>query len=146
MIGSKVMKPHVYRNRLLALAEFLYKLPEKQFKYTHWNDSNECGTVACALGWACYMPRFQKLGLFMSKARNRPVMKGISGDSFDAARHLFGLSLQEAFFLFYPGSFKVLCTEKCAPGANAVSKEVAKHIADFAIAKFGSKKICSRAS
>lgn len=50
------------KERLLRLADvILPAVPEKDFNIRFW----ECGTVACAAGWACRDEQFQKEGLAM---------------------------------------------------------------------------------
>ncbi len=53
--------------RLLVLAEFLEtKVPRDKFNLGDWAtslDSNECGTAACAVGWATTIPAFADAGL-----------------------------------------------------------------------------------
>lgn len=52
------------RERLRLLAQFLRLVPEERFDLMSWADSdfqtNECGTAACACGWATVIfPEFQ---------------------------------------------------------------------------------------
>ena len=68
--------------RLTKLADYMDSLPPEARKHFHMSDwfkhdglhplrgkiltrrhMNDCGTTACALGWAATMPAFQKLGL-----------------------------------------------------------------------------------
>lgn len=75
----------VAKRRILKLVEFMEKLPRSAAKhfdmgswFTHNGDHElplksgdainadtmkDCGTTACALGWAATMPYFRKLGL-----------------------------------------------------------------------------------
>lgn len=72
------------KRRLGVLISFMEKLPRaanKHFDMSHWFAHNgehsigakevtqkvltDCGTSACALGWACTIPSFRKAGLRM---------------------------------------------------------------------------------
>ena len=55
-------------DRLLKLADLLDTVPPQQFDMGKWSDSTEftCNTVACAGGWACSIPEFEKDGLFLT--------------------------------------------------------------------------------
>jgi len=112
--------------RLLKLADFLEKLPEKKRKGKfdmdtfgkhvgphHPKKYNYCGTSACALGWATTSPYFRRLGL---KAGWRKMgRKGSPGyrwrmdmsyrklHEFAAAGRLFDIPEMEAYFLFGGG-------------------------------------------
>lgn len=62
-----------YRRRLLVLVEFLRSVPGRRFDYGLFADStfsgsltgSDCGTTACAIGWATEVPEFRDLGLRM---------------------------------------------------------------------------------
>jgi hypothetical protein len=59
--------------RLLKLADFLDTVDPSNFNYNYWHtglreprtapQEPECGTTACALGWAAHVPEFQEAGL-----------------------------------------------------------------------------------
>ena len=139
------MKPHVSKNRLNALADFLDTLPPKKFDFskfasgTDLKNTTECKTVGCALGWACTMPRFRKAGLSLFKRSNSwdhiyVALK--SGDSikldFDAGAELFGVGIDESMILFHPESVEFINGKKLiSPGYQATSKQVAAHIRKF---------------
>lgn len=58
----------LHAKRLLKLADRLESVPRKQFDMaTYFTETYgpepDCGTAACALGWACTMPEFKRLGL-----------------------------------------------------------------------------------
>lgn len=92
------------RKRLAKLADFLdTKVPRKRFVMSNffrpqgsfWGDSEaplslsaECGTSACALGWAtvCF-------------PRTHPTVREETG--FTVAREVFGVSTDDANDLFY---------------------------------------------
>lgn len=76
--------------RLTKLADFMEKLPRKSWEHFHmasWfdhtgnhdhgfgrsitqKDLHQCGTTACALGWAATLPAFKKQGLSMDRRGN----------------------------------------------------------------------------
>lgn len=146
-------KNHVYKQRLLSLADFLQKLPKKRFNYNHWVGEDwggkadlSCGTTACALGWATTMPAFRRLGLRLvnNEALGFGVvtMKGSNFDddsSTDAAHQVFGLDNREFEYLFTPegDSLSEIGLTERGPGEDATAKEVARHIRSFVKAKFG---------
>ncbi len=66
--------------------------------------AHACGTVACALGWACLAPEFQALGLRLGNGfgSTAPEFAGLQG--FTAGAAFFGISWGEAAGLFSPVS------------------------------------------
>lgn len=94
--------------RLLQLAAFLEELPGKHFDFSVWGTEAECGTVACALGWAVTMPFAKRYGITLKR-----VLIGFAGLSFykdgnftygdEVGMDLFGLSDEAIEFLFTPG-------------------------------------------
>lgn len=67
-----------------------------------------CGTTACALGWACLNDNFNRQGLVALKGADGqldPFYNGYSG--LTAAIHFFGLTHDEASFLFYNTTYEV---------------------------------------
>lgn len=131
------MNKGVSKNRLLKLADFLRKLPSKRFNYCVWVALNwvgkldvSCDTTACALGWATAMPEFRRLGLYLNRTRQvslrgyRVVDRRAIQPSVYAAAKLFGISVNQAMYLFVPD-----CNEL---GFRASAKDVAKHIERFA--------------
>jgi hypothetical protein len=95
----------IYKKRLLTLAKFLRTVPKKRFNMGFWAagkfcgkvnepEHNQCGTAACAMGWACTIPEFRRAGLKLIDSRfddgySIPVYKEHA--EFDAARKFFGL-------------------------------------------------------
>ena len=150
------MRPSDYKKRLLALADFLDRLPAKRFQYNYWfhnditnPDTNPypdggpinalkhfCGTTACALGWATTMPRFRRLGLHWQHLTPRiPDNDNVFG----SAAVIFGISSHEAMYLFSPNypAYAAYGLERkglpeSSPGAEASAKEVARHLRTFA--------------
>lgn len=92
--------------RLLVLADYLEKLPEERFNISYWQ-MVACGSIACALGHACYIPAFQEAGLKLWQGVPRyKIDSGIT-----AGASFFGISRNKASELFlsagYPASTKI---------------------------------------
>lgn len=133
----------VSAQRLLKLAAFLEKLPRKRFDYTVWvgydwkgSPTLDCGTTACALGWAAAMPSFRRLGLRIENDPSHPVQpapvityKGSRGSNIWIACEVFGVEYDQAMYLFTPGQVYELLPR--SPGVHATPKQVAKHIRRF---------------
>jgi len=106
------MKKETTYKRLMKLADFLDTVPRKHFDMNIYVEgirtgdgeykidgliNHECGTSACALGWACTMPEFRKAGLRLSGSM--PIYK--NWDEQSAAKRFFGITEKEAETLFY---------------------------------------------
>jgi hypothetical protein len=98
----------IYKKRLLTLAKFLRTVPKKRFKMWTWAtgdfcgkvkepEHNECGTAACAIGWACTIPSFRRAGLKLTDAewsiKDKPHKIPVyeEKEEFEAAEEFFGL-------------------------------------------------------
>jgi hypothetical protein len=89
------------------------------------NAANKCGTTACALGHAGFIPSFRKAGL-KSVVNERgwggrvkfTNKQGVTYTDYDAGLAFFDLSNNEADWLFYPESY----------GTKKGPKTVAKRI------------------
>jgi hypothetical protein len=108
------------KKRLLKLADYLETVPRKRFNMDHWASAkfcgkpkepeHECGTSACALGWACTIPSFKRAGLkfiecgsnFWTHIDLVPDFEGSTG--YGAAASLFGIRYSQAEWLFSPES------------------------------------------
>lgn len=116
-------------DRLTTLAAHLDLLPDELFYLGAWFasrkptdrelddemfvldaedfESNDCGTIACAVGHACRIPEFQTAGLKV--LNNRPVYvpeKFKYGDSgWSAVMGFFGLTESEALHLFLESEY-----------------------------------------
>lgn len=148
--------------RLLKLAEFLRALPRKRFDYSTWVGEDwkgapdlSCGTTACALGWATVVPSIRRAGLRLVsvKAKTRggeevvsvanpqlgimPDEDGPYDLSFSAAISVFGISLDDAMFLFQPGHerYREDGSVNRSPDHKATPKQVASHIEKFVKAR-----------
>lgn len=104
------------QKRLKELATFLRtKVPTTCFRMNTWLEgsptklrAHACGTAACALGWACMIPRFKKLGLrFKLTTRNAGYPIYRSYRTLEASEKFFGLRQEEAALLF---DFRNGCT------------------------------------
>lgn len=91
--------------RLLTLANALDKpLPRgMRFDLTHWFKKNHCGTVGCAMGVACTIPSFQRLGLKLDSCYSQPDYQGYSG--VQAAERFFEIDYYDAHSLFMPDDY-----------------------------------------
>lgn len=59
-----------HAERLMMLASFLEKLPPERFNFRVWGTKtklDDCGTVACAFGWATQIPAFAEMGLCLTR-------------------------------------------------------------------------------
>jgi hypothetical protein len=123
----------VYNRRLLKLADFLEKLPRQRFSFHSWVGPEwggaqdlSCGTTACALGWACTIPAFQRLGARIEQGEDcvYPDLAWKNRvDTYEVSRGLFGLTFTEHCRLFLPGWARL--------GENPTPKQVAKRLRDF---------------
>jgi len=105
----------VHAKRLLKLADFLEKLPRKRFDYGNWIGDDwkgkadlSCGTTACALGWACAMPAFRRLGAGFcnDQSSDNYTSTTLHGEPVwpdKVSYHLFGLTKLEHDRLFEGG-------------------------------------------
>ena len=108
-------------DRLEKLYNFLGTVEPKKFDFSSWADTktgetdmNVCGTTACALGWAGSMPEFRKRGLKLgweksywdsSKVRGEVYLYSdgaIDANGLEAGEKFFGLTEEEAEYLFIP--------------------------------------------
>jgi hypothetical protein len=102
--------------RLYKLANFLESLPEKNFEFSSVVEKkgdptkpvNECGTIACAIGWT---PRiFPRIVEYVMEHNNWYVKPANSAQKFDdyvdtaefgfVGSYLFGISDKESGILF----------------------------------------------
>ena len=121
--------------RLLRLADFLeHEVKNKWFDLTFWATEGwkdrECGSTACALGWATAIPEFKQAGLKLkvelSYGQPRvpiyiPAYKEKERTS--AGASFFGLSYDQASWLFSPWWY---------PESHTSRRYVAKRIRSFA--------------
>jgi hypothetical protein len=135
--------------RLLKLAAFLLQLPRQKFNYdilaVEASDGlpmlkalaareQSCGTMACAMGWTpAVFPRLVRFSAPVNDTFNwdtegrRLEIESCSNPGFGtdgAIKELFGLTQDQADYLFYPGMGNGL-------GSDASAKQVARVIIKF---------------
>jgi hypothetical protein len=104
------------RERLQHLITVLQGVPAEQFTLSTWRENRDCGTVACAIGWACLDPVFIEQGLTLvyeqsqyggNAAAFQPRLAGTEDwlTGFDVASQFFDITLQESLNLFSSGSY-----------------------------------------
>ena len=129
------------KERLLLLAEFLEnEVSESRWNYRrivggNWGGAPDlsCGTTACALGWATTIPELRDAGLRLFLFTATPVKDlaypclYLDGTKiFEAACKVFGITMNEANFLFNPSD-----QDSETPSPDASAAEVAQHIRAF---------------
>lgn len=81
--------------KLTLLADHLEAIPAKAIRLEYW----KCGTVACAVGHACQIPEFQKMGLEIEPSFHFPPLYN-ERTGWSAVRAFFEIDNYEADFLF----------------------------------------------
>lgn len=105
----KVYEPDV--ERLGMLYAMMAGVPDERVNLATWrgklnreSDKNlfeDCGTTACAVGWACAYPPFKRMGLHWSRQDD-----GFGGPTYQnefswtAVGRFFGISESQAYLLF----------------------------------------------
>jgi len=86
------------KKRLLKLADYLDTVPRKNFNIDIWR----CGSVGCAMGHACDIPAFKRVGLKLMTRYDMlcPALGRLI--AFDAAAKLFSITHYQATCLFSP--------------------------------------------
>lgn len=123
-------------DRLTKLADLLDTVPVDKFDLNYWGEArtryspapehldiakDECGTTACACGWACTIPEFREAGLHLELVSSvwrpsydlvyekteldRLPMGKVTYTNLSAAAAFFDLSRDAAERLFYPDSY-----------------------------------------
>jgi len=105
-------------DRLLLLADKLQgrgvyaeagPVPAKKFQLREWFrwsvlsdnvDPTACGFAGCAIGWACTDPKFQAMGLEITKFPYKMVPQFEDATGFHAVMRFFDLGPGEADYLF----------------------------------------------
>lgn len=96
-----VRQDHLYRERLFALCRVLEAVSDDAFDLSDWARNGSCSSVACAVGWAMRDEWFRQAGL--GRANHSPAYAGLTG--WKAVRRFFGLSREEAFYLFHAARY-----------------------------------------
>lgn len=90
--------------RLRTLYAIIAGIPDERVDLENWRNKNEfdCGTIACAVGWACSYPEFNKQGLTVAADHISPIFKTATQEYYGwyAAENFFGLSASESRALF----------------------------------------------
>lgn len=135
---------------LTKLADFLDTLPTSRFNFRRYFGHDwtpeQCGTTACALGWATTIPEF-KMSLYRASDHTdfchpgRSDGIGVNGDAWEtvcaATLHTFDLTPEETQYLFVPDidhDYHDISARPCQQYAltqKATPKHVAEHIRDF---------------
>lgn len=103
--------------RLKELTNLLKTIPETNFDLAAWIDSGgsnilnidkqsliDCGTVCCAVGWACSHPPFIKQGLHWDES-DYPAYGESS--SWSAVEAFFDIPEEVAIYLFINASYNI---------------------------------------
>lgn len=115
------------KRRLNVLADHLDTINARKFDMDHWvgtydkdyprdeGKKSKCGTTACALGYAGYIPSFRRAGLktiahtdgYSRGGRVELETKnGMEYNGFMAAMEFFDLTSAESDFIFDPESYE----------------------------------------
>lgn len=105
--------------RLQHLITVLEGIPTDNFDLSGWTQSSipddanqqeliECGTVCCAVGWACLDPKFNAEGLTWDDWKDSPEFG--SDTSWDAVELFFGIRYAVAETMFSDESYAVDAT------------------------------------
>jgi hypothetical protein len=89
------------KERLRELIAGLRELPDEAFNFRVLRENSSCGTVACAIGWTPEIfPDLVKVDVSMGHPRVVHIATGET--SYWIAHELFGISEDQASWLFYP--------------------------------------------
>lgn len=125
------------KERLQALANVLREVPDANFDLETWRYtpgsgenatdvqvlSHNCGTTACAIGWACAMPEFQAQGLRWEGVQPALVGEGSLDTGWDAVKVFFGISYHASQRLFNQDGYDI--------DVHVTPNDVADSIEDF---------------
>lgn len=95
--------------RLRTLYAIIAGIPDERVDLDNWRNKKEldCGTIACAVGWACSYPKFVKQGLSLFGTTPTFDTAGRTYVGWYAVEKFFGLTQGEsaALFLKSPGRY-----------------------------------------
>lgn len=98
--------------RLRQLIKLLKTIPDTNFSLDYWRSEDaskksigeelQCGTVCCAVGWACSYKPFNKAGLhyFEGSPRYKCEVTATNLTNWTAVETFFGLNNDTAVYLF----------------------------------------------
>lgn len=86
--------------RLQHLITILENVPAEKFDLETWTQDTPCGTVFCAIGWACMDQKFLAQGLCLSGSAPRLEVDGDVLSNWDAVEVFFELTADQAIHLF----------------------------------------------
>lgn len=129
--------------RLSILADYLSNLPpENPFEMSYWARSItpegqvECGSPACAVGYASCVPEFKALG-FHLELRMADEMSGVpcfdTWVGFEAVEVFFSLTNGQAGYLFTAGSYMNISPAQPATASIPIRERVVNRIREFLI-------------
>ena len=118
--------------RLQHLLTVLENISPEKFDLENWTaHETPCGTVACACGWAAMDLEFQEQGLYLSAGI--PALR--VGDrrlaSWPAVEHCFGLTYQEAQYLFADEAYGGHPAENSYVGSGTTTADVIARIREL---------------
>ncbi len=109
----------MFKKRLRTLANYLESVPKERFDLHSW----DCGTTACAVGYACKIPEFEQAGLGLGSS-GQPTYNGRCF-GFTAAAKFFGISSENAHKLFDANYYR-----EGRDGVKAVVNKIRRFISD----------------
>lgn len=108
------MMEAVHIERLRALYAMIAGIPDELICLEEWRDTRNhsgdlsdaalkkgCGTIACAVGWACAYPEFNRQGLSWRQSPKYTQAGNQVSFGWGAVEAFFGLNRHMAEFLFY---------------------------------------------
>lgn len=131
----------IAKRRLTTLIRFMSSLPRSANRhfdmeswFSHSGDHEikgaitqrimrDCGTTACALGWACTIPSFRKAGLHLEVGFRAPMYGGVIGLS--SATRFFEITGLQSLDLF-DGTIEDKTPKQWAKRARGLLKQWAQ--------------------
>lgn len=95
-------------DRLTRLAALLDRVQAegRGFDMAWWKHRGDCGTVACAVGWAASDPEFQAEGLRLVGDEDDSIPQFCGWTGFEAAALFFECGMHNAEGVFSPGGYE----------------------------------------
>ena len=124
---------HMNIQRLQTLAAFLRTVSQEHFDLRSWRSSVgceyasdedlttlQCGTTACAVGWACSMPEFQAQGLTWGTDGISPAGYPVYAPTETKECSASWEAVEEFFDISYNTAEHLFASDKYAENATAV--------------------------